>query len=80
MMHIPAPQSPRNPNPGLVNIVVRFENAIVTMQGWLRQHLDLPRKELFVIGSQPISPPEGKGKKKRKRPPDKRLHNAQGLV
>jgi hypothetical protein len=36
------------------------------------------RKELFVIGSQPISPPEGK--EKRKRPPDKRLHNAQGLV
>lgn len=42
MMHIPAAQSPRNPNPGLVNIVVRFENAIVTIQGWLRQHLGLP--------------------------------------
>lgn len=36
------------------------------------------RNELFVIGSQQISPP--KGKEKRKRPPDKRLHNAQGLV
>lgn len=38
---IPVPHSPRNPNPGLVNVVVGFENAIVTIQGWLRQHLDL---------------------------------------
>ncbi|KAL6692913.1 hypothetical protein J3F84DRAFT_80600 [Trichoderma pleuroticola] len=63
-----------------------FENAIVTMQGWPGWHLALQgfcdnnNCYELVCHSQQISPPERKEKKKQKRPPDKRLHNAHSLV
>lgn len=63
-----------------------FENAIVTMQGWpgwllaLQGFCDNNSCYELVCHSQQISPPERTGKKKQKRPPDKCLHNAHGLV